>query len=147
MPRVEWFTITQEMRKTPLRFHSLVDSSPVHCYTSLLTIENMLKTDSRDYYIQVSNEEGRIMKRINVKVTDERFELEIVIPIVVGVVLVILIVSLVILYFLQARRLGGEMSITTDGFKEEQENTKDCETLNQCTYKQPDLVPSYHLGQ
>ena len=146
-PTVKWFTANKGTNKTPITSHNLVESSDEHCYTSILTIRNMQKENAKDYYIQVSNEEGKIIKRMKVKVSEELFELEMVVLIVIGLVLSILILSLAILYFMQARRLGGEMSITTASYKEDQENTKDCETCNECTMNPPDLVPSYHVGQ
>ena len=44
---------------------------------------------------------------MKVKLSEELFELEMIVLIVIGGVLSILISSLVILYFLQAGRLGG----------------------------------------
>ena len=102
-------------------------------------------SDAKDYFLEVSNDEGKLLRQIKVIVVDEVFELEIVVSIVIGVVLSILILSLVILYSQQARRPSGENSINTICKEQVKDRTKKWELYEECQnnddYK-PDIVPS-----
>ena len=133
------------------------DSKHPQCYDCFLTIENIKSSDSKEYTLEVSNEEGRIIKSININVVDELFNLELLVSMVIGGVLSILIVSLVILYSLQARRssdLFRNIKITNarkDAGHKNMSNAGSIHPYSQqqrdlCQSSKPDLVSSYHLA-